>query len=456
MNIWLHFIAIGGSAMHNLALALAERGYTIPGSDDVIFEPSRSRLARKGLLPEREGWFPEKLDPNIDAVILGMHAKADNPELLRAKELGLKIYSYPEYLYEQSKDKMRIVIGGSHGKTTITAMVLHAFRQAGIDTDYMVGARLEGFDVMVKLSHNAHFMVIEGDEYLTSPIDPRPKFHLYHPHIALLSGIAWDHFNVFPSFEIYRKQFEIFVSLIEPAGALVYCKEDESVRRIASNAPNNIQKISYSFPEFKIQDHTTLIKAIDEWFPLQIFGKHNLLNLSGAMKVCQLIGIDTLTFMKAMTSFRGASNRLELIAQNELTAVYRDFAHSPSKVKATIEALVGQYPERNLVACLELHTFSSLNKDFLPQYKGSMEMAHKRIIYFNPHSLQLKNLPPLFADEIKKSFDDDSLQVFNDIDALLAFLETLSWKNSNLLLMSSGNFDGLDSKRLADKILKHS
>ncbi|HQQ02879.1 MAG TPA: Mur ligase family protein [Bacteroidales bacterium] len=449
----IHFIAIGGSAMHNLALALADKGYTITGSDDEIFEPSRSRLANKGLLPEKEGWFPEKLDNNIDAVILGMHAKADNPELLRAKELKLKIYSYPEYLYEQSKDKTRIVIGGSHGKTTITAMVLHAFKQAGIISDYMIGAHLEGFEVMVKLSHNAHYMVIEGDEYLTSPIDPRPKFHLYHPHIALLSGIAWDHFNVFPSFEIYKKQFEIFASSIVPHGTLVYCNEDETVRQIARNAPENITKVGYSMPESFLKDHKTYVKAADEWFSLQIFGKHNLLNLMGAMEVCKLVGIDNLTFMQTMTSFRGASNRLELIAQNESTTIYRDFAHSPSKVKATVEALYSQYQDRNLVACLELHTYSSLNKDFLPQYKGSLKMAQKRVVYFNPHALQLKNLPFLLPEEIKSSFEDDSLQVFDDINELLAYLESLSWKNTNLLLMSSGNFDGLDLKRLADKIL---
>lgn len=452
-NMRIHFIAIGGSAMHNLALALADKGYTITGSDDEIFEPSRSRLANKGLLPEKEGWFPEKLDNNIDAVILGMHAKADNPELLRAKELKLKIYSYPEYLYEQSKDKTRIVIGGSHGKTTITAMVLHAFKQAGIISDYMIGAHLEGFEVMVKLSHNAHYMVIEGDEYLTSPIDPRPKFHLYHPHIALLSGIAWDHFNVFPSFEIYKKQFEIFASSIVPHGTLVYCNEDETVRQIARNAPENITKVGYSMPESLLKDHKTYVKAADEWFSLQIFGKHNLLNLMGAMEVCKLVGIDNLTFMQTMTSFRGASNRLELIAQNQSTAIYRDFAHSPSKVKATVEALYSQYQDRNLVACLELHTYSSLNKDFLPQYKGSLKMAQKRVVYFNPHAIQLKNLPFLLPEEIKSSFEDDSLQVFDDINELLAYLESLSWKNTNLLLMSSGNFDGLDLKRLADKIL---
>ncbi|HQN99199.1 MAG TPA: Mur ligase family protein, partial [Bacteroidales bacterium] len=415
----IHFIAIGGSAMHNLALALADKGYTITGSDDEIFEPSRSRLANKGLLPEKEGWFPEKLDNNIDAVILGMHAKADNPELLRAKELKLKIYSYPEYLYEQSKDKTRIVIGGSHGKTTITAMVLHAFKQAGIISDYMIGAHLEGFEVMVKLSHNAHYMVIEGDEYLTSPIDPRPKFHLYHPHIALLSGIAWDHFNVFPSFEIYKKQFEIFASSIVPHGTLVYCNEDETVRQIARNAPENITKVGYSMPESFLKDHKTYVKAADEWFSLQIFGKHNLLNLMGAMEVCKLVGIDNLTFMQTMTSFRGASNRLELIAQNESTTIYRDFAHSPSKVKATVEALYSQYQDRNLVACLELHTYSSLNKDFLPQYKGSLKMAQKRVVYFNPHAIQLKNLPFLLPEEIKSSFEDDSLQVFDDINELL-------------------------------------
>ena len=343
----------------------------VTGSDDEVFEPSKSRLKNKGLLPEKEGWFPEKLSSEIDAVILGMHAKADNPELLKAKELGLKIYSYPEFLYEQSKNKTRVVIGGSHGKTTITSMILHVMNYHGKDVDYMVGAQLEGFDTMVKITDDNDFMVIEGDEYLSSPIDRRPKFHLYKPNIALLSGIAWDHINVFPTYENYVEQFEIFLNEITNGGAIIYNEEDAEVKRVVEAATNPIKKYPYQTPEYSVEKGTTLLETPEGPMPVEIFGKHNLNNLEGARWICQLMGVDAEDFYEAIATFKGASKRLEKIAETKTAVAYKDYAHSPSKVKATTQAVKNQYPDRKLIACLELHTYSSLNPEFLKEYKGT-------------------------------------------------------------------------------------
>ena len=435
----VHFIAIGGSAMHNLAIALHQKGLTITGSDDEIFEPSRSRLAACNLLPATQGWDVSRITPNLDAVILGMHAKADNPELLRAKELGLKIFSYPEYLYEQSKDKVRIVIGGSHGKTTITAMILHVFRHAGIDCDYMVGAQLEGFDVMVRLTGEARFMVIEGDEYLTSPIDLRPKFHLYKPDIALLSGIAWDHINVFPTFENYIDQFVIFINQISEGGCLIYCDEDTELKRICTGSGNGITIIPYSMPSSEIRNGVTYLHSGVQTFPLQVFGKHNLLNLNGARQVCRQVGISDTTFDEAIQTFKGASKRLELIAKNDKRIVYKDFAHAPSKVKATLLAVKEQFPERKVVACLELHTYSSLNKDFLGQYRGTLDPADIPLVYFNPHALQIKRLPEITPEQIREGFANERLEVYNDSGMLRERLMNEKSNQSVFLMMSSGN-----------------
>ncbi|MEI7500409.1 MAG: Mur ligase family protein [Bacteroidota bacterium] len=444
----VHFIAIGGSAMHNLAIALHQKGLTITGSDDEIFEPSKSRLASNGLLPETQGWDVSLITTELDAVIVGMHAKADNPELLKAKELGLKIFSYPEYLYEQSKDKTRIVIGGSHGKTTITAMILHVFRHAGIDCDYMVGAQLEGFDVMVRLTEKARIMVIEGDEYLTSPIDPRPKFHLYKPNIALLSGIAWDHINVFPTFQNYLDQFVIFINQISSGGCLIFCNEDEELKRICPGSRKDITLIPYSVPDSEIRDGITHIKNGNLTFPLKVFGKHNLLNLNGARLVCNQVGIGDLTFYEAIQSFKGASKRLELIARNDDRIVYKDFAHAPSKVKATLQAVKEQFPERPIIACLELHTYSSLNKDFLGHYAGTLDPADIPIVYFNPHALQIKRLPEITPEQIREGFANNKLEVFNDSAMLLERLLKEENQNCVFLMMSSGNYDGIDLKEL--------
>ncbi|TVQ12185.1 MAG: peptidoglycan synthetase [Bacteroidetes bacterium] len=451
MNV--HFIAIGGSAMHNLAIALHKKNYKITGSDDQVFEPSRSRLQTHGLLPSEMGWNENHIHSNLDAVILGMHAKADNPELLRAKELGLAIYSYPEFLYNQSRNKTRIVIGGSHGKTTITSIILHVLQHHGIDIDYMVGAQLDGFDVMVKLSDDAPFIILEGDEYLSSPIDLRPKFHLYQPHIALLSGIAWDHINVFPTFENYLEQFKIFIDLIKPNGKLIYCKEDEILQKLCEEeTKEDIHLYSYTYPEHEIKNGKTFIKQNGSSYPLEIFGKHNLLNISGAMVVCNQMGISDSMFMEAIVSFRGASNRLQLISQSEDTVVFKDFAHAPSKLKATTKAVKEQFSGRKLIAVMELHTYSSLSKEFLIQYKDSMIDADYAIVFYNPHALQLKRLPPINPRDIKDAFGGDNIEVINDASELGKRILDNKQPNSAFLFMSSGDFGQIDLVKTAHQL----
>jgi UDP-N-acetylmuramate: L-alanyl-gamma-D-glutamyl-meso-diaminopimelate ligase len=442
MNV--HFIAIGGSAMHNLAIALNHKGYAVTGSDDEIFEPSRTRLANLGLLPDSEGWDPLRIHAGLDAVILGMHAKKDNPELLRASELGLKIFSYPEFLYEQSKIKKRIVIGGSHGKTTITAMILHVLKENRVECDYMVGAQLEGFDVMVKLTEDAPYMIFEGDEYLTSPIDPRPKFHLYRPDIALLSGIAWDHINVFPTFENYTDQFTEFIRLITPGGALIFCEQDAILKEISLYTRDDIEILPYGLPEYKVEDGITHVMKGGRAYPLNVFGKHNLMNMEGARLVCLQLGITGEGFMKAVISFKGASKRLERIAQQGARTVFKDFAHAPSKVEATINAVKEQYPGYKLIACLELHTYSSLSEAFMSHYSGTMDKADTAVVYFNPHALKLKRLPDITPEQIRIGFGRNDLEVFSDSSLLKQRLQNEAKTNIIFLMMSSGNFDGLD------------
>ena len=436
--------------MHNLAIALCQKGITVTGSDDEIFDPAKSRLEKYGLLPERFGWYPERITKDLDAVVLGMHARVDNPELLRAQELGLKIYSYPEYLYEQSKDKLRIVVGGSHGKTTTTAMILHVLAHCGIEADYMVGAQLKGFDVMVRLSHTANVMVIEGDEYLTSPIDRRPKFHLYKPNVAIITGIEWDHINVFPTFDIYREQFAKFIDMIEPKGTLIYCDEDKEVHRVAmENRRTDIQKLPYVCPEHKVENGVTYL---NNRTPLMVFGHHNLLNLIAARLACHQVGVSDEQFDEAIATFEGASKRLELVKKSDSCAVYKDFAHAPSKLRATIHAMREQYPGRRLVACMELHTFSSLTQEFLQQYAHSMDEADVRYVYFSQHALQLKKLPPLDPEEVRRAFGGN-VEVFTDSAAMVAKVKAMEWQNANLLMMSSGNFDGIDFNQLAEEII---
>ena len=450
----VHFIAIGGSAMHNLAIALHKKGYQVTGSDDEVFEPSKSRLKKYGLLPEREGWFPENVFSELDAVILGMHARQDNSELLRAQKLGLKIYSYPEYLYEQTKDKIRVVIGGSHGKTTITSMIMHVLRFNQIAFDYMVGAQLEGFDTMVSLTEDAKIAVFEGDEYLSSPIDRRPKFHLYFPNIALLSGIAWDHINVFPTFPFYVEQFQIFADLIQPNGSLIYFGNDENLQQVASRSREDIHKFPYLSHESVIENGITYLIVGEKKMKLQIFGDHNLQNISGAQLVCRQLGLSDEQFYAAIAEFKGAARRLEVLAETDNCVVFNDFAHSPSKLKATTEAVKKQFPERKLVACLELYTFSSLKKEFLPQYKNSMDAADLAIVYFNPRTIEHKKLEPISEQQVAEAFDSMGLMVFIDSDRLYTFLKSQNWQNTNLLLMTSGNFSGKNLKELAEELVK--
>ena len=442
MNV--HFIAIGGAAMHNLALALHDKGYQVTGSDDEIFEPSKSRLNAKGLLPKTFGWFPKKINSNLDAIVLGMHAKADNPELLKAQELGLKIYSYPEFLYEQSKHKTRVVIGGSHGKTTITSMILHVMHYHDRDVDYMVGAQLEGFDVMVKLTETNDFIVLEGDEYLSSPIDRRPKFHLYKPNIALLSGIAWDHINVFPTYENYVEQFSIFVDSIVNGGNINYNQEDPEVKRVVEASQNTIRKIPYQTPEYTVENGQTLLETPEGPLPIEVFGKHNLNNLAGAKWICQHMGIDEDDFYEAIATFKGASKRLEKIAESKKSVAYKDFAHSPSKVQATTNAVKEQYENRTLVACLELHTYSSLNAEFLKEYKGALDAADVAVVFYSPHAVEIKKLKEVTHEQIANAFERDDLIIYTNPDDFKEFLFSQNFDNKALLLMSSGNYGGLD------------
>ncbi len=439
-----HFIAIGGSAMHNLALALHNKGYQVTGSDDAIFEPSKTRLEKKGLLPIEFGWFPEKITPQIDAVILGMHAKADNPELLKAQELNLKIYSYPEFLYEQSKNKTRVVIGGSHGKTTITSMILHVMHFHNIEVDYMVGAQLEGFETMVHLTEGNDFMVLEGDEYLSSPIDRRPKFHLYNPNIALISGIAWDHINVFPTYENYVEQFEIFIQKIVNGGILVYNEDDAEVKRVAEAATNPIRKLPYTTPDYTVENGKTLLSTPEGAMPIEVFGAHNLNNLAGAKWICQNMGVDEADFYEAIASFKGASKRLEKIAESGNKVAYKDFAHSPSKVSATTQAVKEQYPNRKLIACLELHTYSSLNPEFLKEYEGALDKADVAVVFYSPDALKIKKLDDISYEQIAQSFKRDDLVIYTNPSDFKEYLFNLELDNSALLLMSSGNYGGLN------------
>ncbi|MBQ7631385.1 MAG: peptidoglycan synthetase [Paludibacteraceae bacterium] len=448
----IHFIAIGGAAMHNLALAVASKaGYQVTGSDDEIFDPALTHLREEGLLPDELGWHPERITKDIDAIILGMHAREDNPELVRARELGLKIYSFPEYLYEQTKNKIRIVVGGSHGKTTTTSMILYALQRLGIEADYMVGAQIEGFERMVRLSDTAKYAVFEGDEYLTSPLDLRSKFLWYHPHIAILTGIAWDHINVFPTFPQYVETFRQFVHSIEPNGSFIYYTGDENLRQIA------LEMTSLRHDDMTIIPY----KEYEGDVPMQVFGRHNMQNLQAAMLACHSIGVAPDDFYREISTFTGASNRLEKICETATSVAYKDFAHSPSKLKATINAVRERYPEKQLIAAMELHTFSSLMADFLPQYNGCMAEADVAYVYFNPKVIEHKRLTPITAEEVRAAFGTNNVTVFTSSQALQAALRTqitnyqspITNKGIALLMMSSGTFDGINVKEFANELL---
>lgn len=449
----VHFIAIGGAAMHNLAIAISKKQwYKVSGSDDEIFEPSRSRLEKNGLLPEKLGWFPDKIDSGLSAVILGMHAKEDNPELLKAKELGLKIYSFPEYLYEQTRSKTRVVIGGSHGKTTTTAMILYVLNKMGLNPDYMVGAQIDGFEDMVKLSMDANIAVFEGDEYLTSPLDSRPKFHLYHPHIAVLTGIAWDHINVFPTFESYIEQFAKFTELIEPQGRLIYNSQDENLQKITRSVRSDLVVFAYKTPHYRIAGDITCLETAKGDIPLKIFGEHNLQNIEAARLVCHQLGVSDEKFYEIIRNFNGASNRLQKIAETLYCTVFKDFAHSPSKLLATVKAVRTQYPNRKLVAAMELHTFSSLTADFLPQYKNCMKDADVAFVYYNPEIIIHKRLKKFDTETVKRAFGGN-VQVFTSSQSMKNALAKINYNNSVLLLMSSGNFDGINLEELVKELI---
>ena len=440
----VHFIAIGGSAMHNLAIALKNKGYEVTGSDDAIFEPSKTRLEQKGILPKEFGWFPEKITADIDAVILGMHAHADNPELARAKELGLKIYSYPEFLYQQSKEKTRVVIAGSHGKTTITSMILHVLNFHNKEIDYMVGAQLEGFDCMVKITEDTDFMILEGDEYLSSAEDRQPKFLHYHPNIALISGIAWDHINVFKTFDDYLEQFRKFTESITSGGVLVYNEEDEEVVKIVENSQKYFRKLPYKTPEYSIREGKVYLKTSMGEIPLSVFGKHNLLNMEGAKLICQQLGIMEEEFYEAIMSFKGASKRLEKVERKDGGILYKDFAHAPSKVKATVAAFKEQFKQEKTYGFLELHTYSSLNPIFLEQYKGAMDGLDTGVIFYSEEALKIKRMEPISPEMIKEKFGNPDLKVFTNAESLHEYWNTLDKTQGTYLMMSSGNFGGLD------------
>jgi len=447
----IHFIAIGGSAMHNLAIALNRKGYKVTGSDDEILDPSRTRLEKEGILPDEMGWFPNKITEGMDGIILGMHAREDNPELLQAKQLNVPIYSYPEYLFEASKDKIRVVIGGSHGKTTITSMILHAAKKLDFPLDFMVGAQLEGYDCMVQITDEAKFILLEGDEYLSSPIDRRPKFHLYKPHIALISGIAWDHINVFPTFENYVEQFDIFIKQIEPNGVLVYNEVDPVLQSLAVSNLQTGSSVAYQIPEYEVNAEGTLLKYDSKEYPLLVFGEHNLQNLMGAMFVAEAMGINAHNFLQAMSDFTGAGKRLQKVVDVPPFKMFKDFAHSPSKLKATTAAVKNQFKSFKLVACMELHTFSSLKKEFLPQYLDTMKTADTALVYFNPKVVAHKKLESITKEMVYEGFGGNVV-VVNDTQSVLDFIHKEVGQQSVLLMMSSGNFDGINFDELGAEL----
>lgn len=454
MSKQYHFIAIGGAVMHNLALSMVAKGHKVTGSDDEIYEPSRSRLAKTGILPEHKGWFPEKIHQDLDGIILGMHARIDNPELIKAKELGIPVYSFPEFIFNQSKDKKRVVISGSHGKTTITSMILHVLNYHQKDFDYLVGAQIEGFDLMVKLSE-APVIIIEGDEYLTSPLDRRPKFFHYHHDILLMSGIAWDHFNVFPTFENYKEQFAQLVDMTPKGGTFIYCKKDPHVKELGENCTlQGVNLIPYEAHPFEIKAGKTYLLTTKENIPVSIFGDHNLQNLQGALEVCKCLGLKEENFYQAIQNFKGAAKRQEILAMSADAILFRDFAHAPSKLKATVEAVKNQFPERRLIAVQELHTYSSLNKNFVHNYANTFDLADVAVIYLNPKAVSLKKLELMDEETLQNAFKRNDLKLFTEIDKLKNFLESQDYHQTNLLLMSSGNYDDMDLSLLQSKINK--
>lgn len=450
----VHFIAIGGAVMHNLAIALHRKGYQITGSDDKIIDPAKSNLEREGILPQQTGFFESNISERLDAVILGMHAKQDNVELQKAQALGLKIYSFPEYLYEVSKNKQRVVIAGSHGKTTITSMVMHVLRQNNFHFDYLVGAKVQGFDTSVKITEDAPIIILEGDEYLASPIHRESKFLFYKPHVALISGVAWDHINVFPDYDDYVEQFNRFAHSVEAWGFLTWFAEDEELKKIFNHFEEKVRTRSYQTHPYIVKQGITCLQTAMGEVPLKVFGEHNLQNIAGAKNICKELGLSDENFYNAISTFEGAANRLQLMGKNDHTAIFKDFAHSPSKLKATIAAMKHQFDQK-LVAVMELHTFSSLNKDFLSEYHQTMQEADIPVVFIDKETFAHKNMPILSEAFIKDAFGNHQLTIVTDKESLRNFLLHTNWEQKNLLLMSSGNFGGMDLKEITEHILNH-
>lgn len=443
----IHFIAIGGAIMHQLALALHRKGNIVTGSDDEILDPARSNLKAAGLLPESEGWHPEKISKDLHAIVLGMHARRDNPELVRAEELGIPVYSFPQYVYELSKDKKRVVVAGSHGKTTITSMIMHVLKKAGKEFDYLVGAKVSGFVSSVQLS-DAPIIVLEGDEYPASAVEKRPKIFFYHPHISVLSGIAWDHINVFPTFENYVSQFDTYLSEMQNGAKLFYNGEDSEVKMVVERSGKNLQATEYCTPKFHYESGVAVLDTTLGPIRVSVFGWHNLLNLEAARNVCNELGVCDADFYKAITSFTGAARRLERLFEKNQVLAFRDFAHAPSKLKATISAVREALPSHRVIGVFELHTFSSLNAEFLSQYEGAMKSADDAIVFYSHHALELKKLPALQPAEVQKHFAQEGLIAVDNKEGLIAEVKgRIKAAGENpvcLLLMSSGTFEGID------------
>lgn len=441
-----HFIAIGGAVMHQLASHLKNQGNTITGSDDAIYEPAKSNLKKLGLMPDLVGWFPEKITGDIDAIILGMHAKADNPELIKAQELGLKIYSFPEFVFEQCKNKTRIAVAGSHGKTSITSMIMHMLRVNNKEFDYLVGAKLDGFDFMVKTSETAPLMVIEADEYLTSPLDLRSKFLHYHPHIAIISGIAWDHINVFPTFDEYLETFKKFILSIQPNGYLIYNADDKELEKMVNDVNPTIHLIPYHSFAFKTIDDESILMFNKNEFPVNVFGSHNFANLKSAFEAGKIIGLGETEILHSFQTFQGAAKRLEKIHDDKKKrlTIFRDFAHAPSKVKATVKAVRERYANRKIIAVFELHTYSSLQENFIEHYAHSLDAADIRILFLDEEALKIKNKQDLDETWLKEQFADESIIVFKDVADLKSKINSETTDDCVILLMSSGNFGGMN------------
>ena len=443
----IHFIAIGGSVMHSLAIALKDMGYEISGSDDGIYDPARGRLDAAGLLPDYEGWNPEKITKDLDAIILGMHAFEDNPELKRAQSLGVPIYSYPEFIVKHAEHKQRIVIAGSYGKTTVTAMIMHALESWGKKFDYLVGAQVEGFSNPVRLSEDAAVIVLEGDEYLASKLDPRPKFMLYVPHILVINGISWDHINVFPTEETYVDQFSQLLASLQKGTNVIYNAADKRLSQLVETHTQDDESMylqPFKRPGFKVKNGVWELKLGGKSQPMSLMGKHNMTNLLAAWEVCHLLGMETGDFLRVMKDFKGAELRMQKVHEDDNLVVIRDYAHAPDKVQATVSAVSDTYKGYNLIACAELHTFSSLNRDYLPLYQDSLKDADQALVFVNPNQFEKRRMDPLLASEIEQAFSHPKLTYLQSKDSLAKKIQGVKTGKDVILLMSSGNLQGLE------------